>query len=52
MTGLVLVSSTGEARIAFHNLADGQKDAGRQLRAWVDEWKSQTPAAVPVAELA
>lgn len=42
MTGLVLVSSTGEARIAYHNVVDGQKDAGRQLRAWIDEWKLQT----------
>jgi carbamoyltransferase len=46
MTGLVLVSTTGEARIAYHNIDDGQKDAGRQLRAWVDEWKSHPSDAL------
>lgn len=45
MSGLVMVSESGESRIAFHNVEDGPKDAGRQLQQWVADFRH---AAAPV----
>jgi carbamoyltransferase len=46
MTGVALISATGETRIAYHDVVDGPKDAGRQLRSWIDEWQTTNPTAV------
>lgn len=38
LTGLVMVSSDGTARIVYHNVTEAPKDGGQQLRTWVKEY--------------
>jgi carbamoyltransferase len=44
LSGLVLIGAAGEARIAYHDVVEGPKDAGRQLRGWVEEWQASQGA--------
>ena len=38
--GLFLVASDGACFVAWHNVESQTKDSGRQLRAWIEQWKS------------
>jgi carbamoyltransferase len=42
LSGLVLVAESGEAFLAWPAVSQGLKDGGRQVRAWLAEWASQT----------
>ncbi|MCA8990702.1 MAG: hypothetical protein KDA88_01925 [Planctomycetaceae bacterium] len=47
LSGLIMVGSNGQARLAWHTVDVAPKDGGRQLNTWVKEWeelKSTTPA--------
>ena len=45
MTGLVMISDEGIARIVYHNVSDALKDAGQQLLTWVNEYRQATVVA-------
>jgi carbamoyltransferase len=45
--GLFLVATDGPCLVAWHNVESQTKDSGRQLLAWIEEWRSEydMPAA-------
>jgi carbamoyltransferase len=42
MTGLIMIGAEGDAFVAWHNVSDPPKDAGRQLLAWHRAWQVET----------
>lgn len=50
LSGLMMISESGDFYLAWHNIDVAPKDSGRQLLSWLAEWKSREPArhSVPV----
>ncbi|MFO1041977.1 MAG: carbamoyltransferase C-terminal domain-containing protein [Planctomycetaceae bacterium] len=42
--GLFMVASDGTCFVAWHNVESQTKDSGRQLRDWINQWKSKYDA--------
>lgn len=42
MTGLLLVGSNGKVHLVWHNISKPPKDAGYQLKKWIQEWRMKT----------
>jgi carbamoyltransferase len=40
LTGLVMISSGGDAYLSWHSIDHPPKDGGRQIRQWFEEWKA------------
>jgi hypothetical protein len=40
LTGLLLIGEEGDVFLAWHAVTAGNKDAGRQLLGWHDQWKT------------
>lgn len=38
MSGLLMIADTGDAWVAWHNVGTPPKDAGAQLKRWIDDW--------------
>ncbi len=49
LTGLVLIGAEGDAFLAWHAVDEGPKDSGRQLLAWLGEWRRSRPAPEELA---
>src|SRR5262249_43478023 len=43
LSGLLMFSESGDVFLAWHNVDVAPKDSGRQLLAWLEEWKSRGP---------
>jgi carbamoyltransferase len=41
LTGLLLVGQEGKAHLVWHDIEKSPKDAGRQLRQWIREWREE-----------
>lgn len=40
LSGMIMVGSDGQARLAWHTLAAPPKDGGAQLQGWVEQWEA------------
>lgn len=49
LSGLLMISDSGDVYLAWHNVEVPPKDSGRQLLTWLAEWKQRQPDQSRVA---
>jgi carbamoyltransferase len=49
LTGLLMIASEGNACLAWHDVNEPPKDAGKQVLGWLEDWKESNATAAEAA---